>query len=1023
MEEGTAGYAIHFDSQSEWLAAKSTHIGRTTDVIWTLISTLRPMSTLGPLLSPLLVGRDDLLQLAERRIAEAAAGRGHLLLLAGEAGVGKTRLLRSILRKATAAGFRTAKGDLAPQDAQLPLASILDLARTMNGTGGFGDLGDALLTIQGGRGADSLGSRRLLVRDIAQLIVEAIDEATLLAFEDLQWADELSIEVIGELARIGEDRPMLLLGAYRADELPLGSLHREWRARLLSQRLAEEARLQPLTFDETALVTTLILNTGLPAPREVVTAVYQRTDGIPLHIEELLGALGDDARSDGRAIRDAEVPDTIEDAILARLSRLSDEAQAVAVAGAVMGRCFSPDVLAGVLDRPVGELEAPLEELVAYSFLYPFEQVDEGYYDFRHQLLRDALYETVPAAQLRRMHARAGEFVPLLIGANEVHASAHFERAGLKAQAFETAVAGARAASAVSSRREAFELYARAVANIPDGLSTDELGDLYAAYGEAAAAIDDVATEIAADDAARGNYLEAGRLVDAAFMLVMHANMLRRDVQPRAERERYLDQAAAELEALPESAERAMALSDVWWLRAMLAMDVGDLDAADVAIAESRSHRRASDDTDMGDIDFLQAALDVVRGRTDDGLDRMMEIARDARQARLEATGVTAYRMAAAFAIRVMDYERAEVGLTEGLRYADEIQQSYCRHILAATSAHAAWAAGRWDEAIPIAEIEIVERGSRRGTLGSRDALGFVCLGRGDTERARSVLETSLAIGRSTDEVDLVMPPLWGLAETALVDGNAETAVAHCEAALSLAMSADERAHVVPFVVTGVRAHQAMRRPDAAERWAHRVRDQLADWQRAAPALAHADGLVRLAAGATTSARASLEAAVAGWDDLGRIWESSWARLDLAACLIRGNRHLDAIPVLDAVRTTAKRLQSPPLLARVEELTSLARRRGIADEPWRPLTAREFEVARHVSEGLTNAGIAHELGLSPKTVSAHIEHILAKLGAMRRTEIAAWVALVAAGQNGQKSRTTNTATTKSTAIVASPNRQ
>ena len=97
----------------------------------------------------------------------------------------------------------------------------------------------------------------------------------------------------------------------------------------------------------------------------------------------------------------------------------------------------------------------------------------------------------------------------------------------------------------------------------------------------------------------------------------------------------------------------------------------------------------------------------------------MMDVARGAREARLESTGVTSYRVAAAFAMRVMDYERAEIGLREGLRYADEIQQSYCRHVMAATSAHVAWAAGRWDEAIPIAEIEIVERGSRRGTLGS----------------------------------------------------------------------------------------------------------------------------------------------------------------------------------------------------------------------------------------------------------------------------------------------------------------
>jgi len=119
--------------------------------------------------------------------------------------------------------------------------------------------------------------------------------------------------------------------------------------------------------------------------------------------------------------------------------------------------------------------------------------------------------------------------------------------------------------------------------------------------------------------------------------------------------------------------------------------------------------------------------------------------------------------------------------------------------------------------------------------------------------------------------------------------------------------------------------------------------------------------------------------------------------LDLAACLIRANRHLEAIPLLDAVRATADRVDSPPLRARVEELAAIARRRGITEEPWRPLTAREFEVARHVAEGLTNAQIAEELTLSPKTVSAHIEHILAKLGATRRTEIAAWVTLVAAG--------------------------
>jgi DNA-binding CsgD family transcriptional regulator len=134
---------------------------------------------------------------------------------------------------------------------------------------------------------------------------------------------------------------------------------------------------------------------------------------------------------------------------------------------------------------------------------------------------------------------------------------------------------------------------------------------------------------------------------------------------------------------------------------------------------------------------------------------------------------------------------------------------------------------------------------------------------------------------------------------------------------------------------------------------------------------------------------------VAGWDARGRIWESTWARIDLATCLLRSNRYVDAARVITDVTETARRLGSQPLQARAEELHRQARGRGSDEEAWYPLTVREFEVARHIAEGMTNAQIATELFLSPKTVSAHVEHILAKLGASRRAEIASWVATVA----------------------------
>ena len=288
------------------------------------------MNRPGSVLCPIILGRDDLLELVDQLIAECGLGRGRALFLAGQAGLGKTRLLRATVRKAEAAGLRVDGGSVAPQDHQVPLASIREMAVGMRGNKAFGSLSEDLLAIDGRHDGDALGARRIIVRSTADRILEAIDRPTMLIFDDLHWTDELSLEVIGELARHVADRPLLLLGGYRVDEFPAATIHREWRARLLSQRHAEEVRLRPLTLEETAVATTLILGGDLPAPRDVVEAVHERTNGIPLHIEELLAALDDDARTDGRRIRDAHVPDTIGDAVLARLARLSDDARTVA---------------------------------------------------------------------------------------------------------------------------------------------------------------------------------------------------------------------------------------------------------------------------------------------------------------------------------------------------------------------------------------------------------------------------------------------------------------------------------------------------------------------------------------------------------------------------------------------------------------------------------------------------------------------------------------------------------------------
>jgi DNA-binding CsgD family transcriptional regulator len=240
-----------------------------------------------------------------------------------------------------------------------------------------------------------------------------------------------------------------------------------------------------------------------------------------------------------------------------------------------------------------------------------------------------------------------------------------------------------------------------------------------------------------------------------------------------------------------------------------------------------------------------------------------------------------------------------------------------------------------------------------------------------------------------------MLPSMWALAELDLLTGDPARSLARCEEALALATAKQEAALFVPFLVTGTRAALAARRPELADGWLARATTRVARFERVArPAIVHATGLMQLSAGSAGLARDSLAEAVAGWTELGRSWEAAWARLDLATAHLRGSRFAEATMLIARVRDWAAAVGSEPLIARADELTRLARGRTAPDEPWRPLTAREFEVAKLVADGLTNAAIAEELSIAPKTASAHVEHILAKLGVTRRAEIAAWAATI-----------------------------
>jgi DNA-binding NarL/FixJ family response regulator len=149
-----------------------------------------------------------------------------------------------------------------------------------------------------------------------------------------------------------------------------------------------------------------------------------------------------------------------------------------------------------------------------------------------------------------------------------------------------------------------------------------------------------------------------------------------------------------------------------------------------------------------------------------------------------------------------------------------------------------------------------------------------------------------------------------------------------------------------------------------------------------------------LASGATPRAEEALRAARDGWTARRRSWEGTAVEVDLAACALRSNRVDEAVQLATQAAAAATTVGALPLLRRAEAALRLAQRRGGSVEAWAPLTAREFAVARLVAEGRTNPEIAAELRIARKTVAAHVEHILSRLGVGRRAQIAAWVATV-----------------------------
>ncbi|MGH8969412.1 MAG: LuxR C-terminal-related transcriptional regulator, partial [Actinomycetes bacterium] len=678
------------------------------------------------------------------------------------------------------------------------------------------------------------------------------------------------------------------------------------------------------------------------------------------------------------------------EAIQQRFDTLSEAAQDSAVAAAVVRRSFDLDLLAAVSGGSEEAAATSLDELVDRHVVH---EESPRWFGFRHALIRDAIEANAPLARRRALHARVAEVARhrLELG-GDAYRSAHHEAAGQLTEASDAAASAAERASALSAHQEALDLLQRAVRCLRKGDDRRRV-ELLTRRAAEAAATDNNAQAAQDYEQARHILVETGDAVAAAALvpgLVAARHLLG---HPLPARIALLEQALQEIDRSVEGEAQQRVRAGLLAAKAAAYLVDDRLDDAIQAGEQALEATGAKDlQTGLNTAATLGSVL-VFAGRMEEGWSQLERATRRAGALGLESEAARGYRMIGSSASTLVEYDRAEQWLREGIEYAARTEQWNHRHYMASHQAHVWWCQGRWDEADRAGQQALAEvEGGITTRITALHVVGFVALGRGHLVSAVASLDEARVAGEKMGELQRFSPALWGLAECAVLRQDHATAVTLTEAGYDASHEVADAANLFPFLVTGTRARLAQQDSAGARGWADRLSaDLLARGiPGTLPAVDHAAGLIHLAAGRTGKARELLGAARAAWSARNRWWEAQWCALDLARCAVASNRRTEASILVEDVRAAASAVAAKPLLDAAAVIGSRLDRHD-AVQPWSPLTLREFEIARLVARGLTNREIAEELRITARTAGSHLEHIRAKLGASRRSEIATWV--------------------------------
>ncbi len=784
------------------------------------------------ILCPELVGREGELATLEALLREAMAGPGRTVLVAGEAGVGKTAVLRAFAERARTGGARVLVGECTEIEARKPFGPFVEIGSAAvrelsRGTGerahsaGAAELlgiGPGQITAWGPEPMDEAERYRVhaafthLLSDLAQAAPLVV------AVEDLHWADEATLELFPYLARKLRAHPVFLVGTYRSDELHrLHPLHHVL-AELTRGRLADELRLRRLGPEETGAVIRAALGLARPPTPEFRAALQEHCEGNPFFIEEVLRALverGDISYREGawhrtKAVTALAIPMSIRDAVQQRMRVLSPQTQQVMHVAAVIGQRFDFDLLRQVTGLSEKALLDALRTAVDAQLLEE-ESLNDGEerYAFRHALTRESILAELLQRERRLLHRAVAEAIEAGAAADEraEELAYHFDQARDSERASRYHELAAREATRMFAFARSVQHLERAIELAPD--NDPSLGELQLRLADAAFHAADIARALRAVEEARRFFEAAGdaRRSGAALWRIA---LYRWQLGKTREANELAAEAVRILEPFGESAELALAYGQ----RAALAMlddrNVEAIEWGERAIAMARR-------TDA--LEALVTALNIVgtaMSRTDPGGLALIRESLDlALKHDLVLQAQRAYNNLAVAMVRVGASEAEirpihEESVQHARRYGVRMEGLITRMCFEA------FGAGDWDEALRQVEEG---RGDTIWSAGRELLEAFMETARHGPERGRPLVDAPRQRLLAAGDVQWLVNAAVASVSVMLLAGDLHATLDYAEAAKGLFTHYESFSGLGVVAVCAISAAKALRDEAATERW------------------------------------------------------------------------------------------------------------------------------------------------------------------------------------------------------------